>query len=406
MGSLPRLSVITPSFNQGKYLAHTIESVLNQEYPNVEHIIVDGMSTDETLSVLARYPHLRVVREPDRGPADAITKGFRLATGDIHSFLNSDDTYLPGALHRVAREIDPRRGRHVVMGRCQYVDEQGRPLALEHPWLPNPSSRRVLEVWKGNCIPQPATFWTGEAGQYCGPLDEREDLVFDYDFMCRLSRRHRFHSIDQVLATYRLHPCSKSCVSLPRDISKRSIQVSRRYWGSPIHPQYWLLSLSLVRTTIAAPLRVRMKRLLRQFGILHRHSPLTVMWHSFTGMHPDGGVGPRFLTDIRIGPEHRALRLEGVSVAGNRLSPKQIRVYINGERVSGHWETWGDRFFLTVPLRGISPGVHQLEVRCRSVFIPHEYGKTGDFRPLSFRLCGLELVGQSETDTSLHLPAA
>src|SRR5262249_38985917 len=143
-----------------------VESVRSQGYPNLEHIVVDNASSDETPEVLARYPHLRVVREKDRGQADAVNKGFRLATGDVLAFLNCDDTYLPGALHRVAQEIDSRNGRHVVVGRCVYVDEHDTPTGLEHP-SGVVGQRRVLEVWKVHCVPQPATFWTREAWQCC-----------------------------------------------------------------------------------------------------------------------------------------------------------------------------------------------------------------------------------------------
>src|SRR2546423_4123289 len=129
----PRISVVTSSYNQGKFIGRTIESVLAQDYPNLEHIVVDGMSTDDTPAVLARYPHLKVIREPDSGQSEAINKGFRLATGDIFCFLNSDDTFLPDALHRVAQEIDPAQGRHVVMGRCAYIDEEDVPNRIEHP---------------------------------------------------------------------------------------------------------------------------------------------------------------------------------------------------------------------------------------------------------------------------------
>ena len=96
MPTSPRISVVTCSYNQGAFLARTLESVLGQAYPNLEHIVVDGMSSDGTPQVLERYPHLRVIREPDRGQSDAINKGFRLATGEIFCFLNSDDTLEPG----------------------------------------------------------------------------------------------------------------------------------------------------------------------------------------------------------------------------------------------------------------------------------------------------------------------
>src|SRR5262245_2614541 len=94
----PRISIVTPSFNQARYIGKTIESVSAQRYPDVEHIVIDGGSRDGTLDVLAGHPHLRVISEPDRGHADAVNKGFRLATGEIWAFLNSDDTLVPGAL--------------------------------------------------------------------------------------------------------------------------------------------------------------------------------------------------------------------------------------------------------------------------------------------------------------------
>src|SRR5262245_22533062 len=204
MPDLPRISVVTSSYNQGRFLARTIDSVLAQDYPDLEHIVVDGLSTDDTPAVLARYPHLRVLCERDCGQADAINKGFRLATGHLFCFLNSDDTLCPGALHRVARELDPARGRHIVQGRCNYIDEDDRPTGEEHP-SQSCGHLRMLQVWKTHCVPQPATFWTREVWQRCGPMDEALHLALDYDLFCRFSRHYRFHFLDQVLASYRLH---------------------------------------------------------------------------------------------------------------------------------------------------------------------------------------------------------
>ena len=123
---LSKISIITPSFNQGSFIETTILSVLEQGYPNFEHIIVDGGSTDDTLAMLARYPHLTVISEPDQGQAEAVNKGLRRASGEIIGWLNSDDTYYPGALAGAAETIDPAKGIYVAMGRCAYIDEAGK----------------------------------------------------------------------------------------------------------------------------------------------------------------------------------------------------------------------------------------------------------------------------------------
>src|SRR3984893_5953654 len=209
MVTAPRISIVTSSYNQARFIARTIESVLAQDYPNVEHIVVDGMSTDGTADVLARFPHLTVIREPDRGQADAINKGFRAATGQIFGFLNSDDTLEPGALRSVADAIAPVKGGAIVRGRSRFIDEEDRFIGVEHRSAFE-SHRRVLEIWKGHCLPQPSTFWTREVWDACGPLHVDEPLMLDYDLFCRSSRRYTFHRIDRVLANSRLHTRSKT----------------------------------------------------------------------------------------------------------------------------------------------------------------------------------------------------
>ncbi len=401
MAPLPRISVVTPSFNQGRFVAQTIDSVLAQGYPNLEHIVVDGMSTDETPAVLARYPHLIVIREPDRGQADAINKGFRAARGEILCFLNSDDTFLPGALHRVALEIDPARGRHVVVGRCLFTDEYGRSLGMEHDWKPVITRRRVLEPWKGNCIPQPATFWTAEAWRQCGPVDDEENLVFDYDFMCRLSRPYRFHAIDQVLATYRLHRDSKTCSSRSQEVLQRSIGVSRRYWGSPLGGQYWRLSLSRLRVPLRSHAWPALKRWLRRLGLRNRQSPvkspLTRVWDDFTGQHADGAVGPTFRTTLLLIAGQRELHLRGKAPRSGLPAPDEIRLELDGALLPCNRLDRGGEFLIRASLDGYALGQHELTVRSRPVVIPHDYLGDGDFRLLGFRLEALTPAGGAES---------
>jgi glycosyltransferase involved in cell wall biosynthesis len=442
VGNLPKISVVTCSFNQGAFIGRTIDSVLAQDYPRLEHVVVDGMSADDTPAVLARYPHLRVIRESDRGQADALNKGFRAATGDVLCFLNSDDTLAPGALWRVAAEIDPSRGRHVVMGRCRFIDEHDRFLGREHPWAFH-GHRRVLEVWKGHCLPQPAVFWTRQVWQRCGPLDEEEHLVLDYDLFCRFSRYYQFHLVDQVLANYRLHSRSKTCSADEQHVLKEAVRISRKYWGSPTRRLYWRLLASYARSRLdrrgrahdlfqqgrqawrdgrplAALARVTGAALLgpdvvsavallpalarrapgwfdrlgmaRRFQTRRVH-PSTRAWLAFDGMHADGWVGPVFAVPLRVGPGERRLHLEGSTDVGHLPEPLEVEAELDGRPLGRQHVGRRQDFVVTFPLGAVGPGLYRLRLVANAFVSHHAYRGTQDFRPLSFRLRQLRLTG-------------
>jgi len=234
----PRISIITPSFNQGRFIEATIMSVLQQGYPNLEHIIVDGGSSDGTLAILARYPHLTVISEPDRGQAEAVNKGLRRARGDIIGWLNSDDTYYPGALAGAAATIDPAKGIFIAMGRCAYIDEDGEPTGAEHPSAFS-SHQRVVAIWKGYTIPNPAVFFHRNVYEECGGLDESLYFALDYDLFCRYTSRFAITVVDRIWATYRLHQSAKTSEQNQGELLEKSLQVSRRYWGHPGSRQWW-----------------------------------------------------------------------------------------------------------------------------------------------------------------------
>jgi glycosyltransferase involved in cell wall biosynthesis len=442
MPTSPRISVVTCSYNQGEYIGRTIDSVLAQDYPNLEHIVVDGMSTDDTVRVLERYPHLKVIREKDRGQADAINKGFRAATGDIWCFLNSDDTFLPGALERVAREIDPARGRHVVMGRCRFIDEHDRFTGIEHPSAFE-SHRRVLEIWKGHYLPQPAIFWTPEVWRRCGPLNENEQLLLDYDLFCRFSKEYRFHCIDQPLATYRLHAQSKTCSVSDRERLLGSVKVSRRYWGPPTRPLYWQLQLSWVLHRLNRPRRAlallergraawrkwnlpaaalfgaagallgpdvltdvyllprlqpRFQRVVRRALRLLRLGgakglrPETLAWRDFTALHRDGWVGPTLITTVECGARPSHLELSGQVAFG--LKPQQcvLTLFVDGGVVAVELVPQQRRFAVRVPLPPLTAGTHEVKVVARAFAVLDDELYNGDYRPLAFKLDRLELT--------------
>lgn len=124
----PKISIVTPSFNYGKFIEDAILSVYYQDYPNYEHIIVDGGSTDNTLETLRRYPHLRWVSEPDQGQADALNKGFRMASGELIAWLNADDYFLPGAFSTIANYAKQYLEHGVFFGSFYFVDKNGKYL--------------------------------------------------------------------------------------------------------------------------------------------------------------------------------------------------------------------------------------------------------------------------------------
>jgi len=239
----PRITIITPSFNQGRYIEATIRSVLDQGYPELEHIVIDGGSTDDTLEILGRYPHLTVISEPDRGQADAVNKGLRLASGEIIGWLNSDDTYYPGALADAAETIDPAGGVFIAMGRCAYIDEEGRPTGAEHPSA-FASHQRVVEIWKGYTIPNPAVFFHRTVYETCGGLDESLYFALDYDLFCRYTARFPITVVDRLWATYRLHRSAKTSEQSQGELLEKSLEVSRRYWGEAGSISWWRYRLS------------------------------------------------------------------------------------------------------------------------------------------------------------------
>jgi glycosyltransferase involved in cell wall biosynthesis len=210
MREQPKISIVTPSFNQGKFIDQNIQSVLAQNYPDFEHIIIDGGSSDGTIDVLKKHPHLKWISEPDRGQAHALNKGFQMAQGEVIGWLNSDDSYLPGTFELVVRALDKSQGRWVVMGDVEMIDESGKRVTV----LQNRPKeiRELLRFWDPDlrAVHQPGVFFYREILNDIGLLDETLYFAMDYDLWLRTRRKFAFHRVDAVFARYRLHGSSKS----------------------------------------------------------------------------------------------------------------------------------------------------------------------------------------------------
>jgi glycosyltransferase involved in cell wall biosynthesis len=214
MARKPRITIVTPSFNQASYLEQTISSVLKQNYSNLEYIVIDGGSTDGSVEIIRKFQHSIAywVSEKDRGQAHAINKGLERATGDIIAYLNSDDFYLDGTLQRVADYFVSRPEVDLIHGRCRIVDEGGAKIREQVG-----SITRYEEMidpwdvwWRGLYFVQPEVFWTRRIMDRIGLLREDLHWVLDYDYWLRILRAGgAVGYVDYELAAFRHHPNQK-----------------------------------------------------------------------------------------------------------------------------------------------------------------------------------------------------
>ena len=236
MTKLPKISIITPSYNQAPFIERTIKSVLDQNYPDLEYLVIDGRSTDGTVDILRRYEHrLKWISEKDEGQADAINKGSNSSTGDIIAYLNSDDVYEQGALLRVAEYFAAHPKAMWLTGKCRIIDEHDRAIrgmitAYKNFLLRHYSYGMLLVT---NPISQPATFWRRGLVQEFGLFDKNEHLVMDYEYWLRIGRRYHPAILDGYLARFRVHGRAKT-VSTNFSNFKQELAVSKKYSRSRI----------------------------------------------------------------------------------------------------------------------------------------------------------------------------
>ncbi len=212
MPDLPLVSIITPSYNQGQFLEATICSVLEQDYPRLEYIVIDGGSTDDSPQILAGYASRLAYWEsqPDRGQAHAINKGLQRARGDFLGWLNSDDVLLPGVVSRAVQVFTQFPQVEVVYGRLERIDANGK--LLPTPPLPKDSVDFDLSQVLGECVVnQPGSFWRRAAMERVGLLDDGLHYSLDYEYWIRLALAgSQFMHLPEVVARFRLSSGSKT----------------------------------------------------------------------------------------------------------------------------------------------------------------------------------------------------
>lgn len=204
----PLVSIVTPSFNQARFLEATIRSVLEQDYPRLEYIIVDGGSTDGSLEIIAKYAGRLAwwISEPDKGQTEAINKGFAHARGEIFAWLNSDDIYRPGTVRAAAGYLREHAEVGLVYGDANYMDEAGRVIG-KFP-AAQTDYRRLRQGYVH--IPQQAAFFRADLWRAVGPLDPSFYFAMDYDLWLRIAARAEIRYVPQTWANFRLHASGKT----------------------------------------------------------------------------------------------------------------------------------------------------------------------------------------------------
>ena len=424
----PLISIVTPSYNQAAFIRETLQSLVDQDYGNLEVIIQDGGSTDGAVEIAREfvdsYPHIFCLYvEKDDGQADALNRGFARARGEILGFLNSDDTLYPKCLHRVAEEIAPESGRLIVMGRCLFTGEDSPYVGVEHP-AEYVSHFDHLAIWKRgfNSIPQPSVFWHRQVWSECGGFDANEQHALDYDLFCRFSQRYTFHRVDELWSTYRMHPVSKSAQSSELEVLQLSIAVSRKYWGSWLKPLRWRCELShwlhthhhhdqarhharlceqaaradrpgtaffeFWRTALHSPKMAR-DRLLAAWLVNKRAHVLQKLLRpspQFTDQYGDGWIGPIYRTTLAVSENAGQLTITLQHLPRNSFQIVEAKLLINQKEICHHDCEQSETFELTADVKRYRKRTIGIEIKCNNSFSPHLLDGSEDKRKLSLQL--------------------
>ncbi len=261
----PRISIVTPSYNQGEFIEATLRSVLLQNYPNLEYFIMDGGSSDESVNIIRRYePWLsRWVSEPDRGQSHAINKGLDQGTGVIFAWLNSDDMLLPDALWRVAKAYQKQPEAAAWVGTCHLIRADGRIIKSEAPRGLNRDS--LADWFYGGFFFQPSCFFSAQVWQTIGGVDESLKFAMDVDLALRLAEQGEYVKLPDALSAAIIHDDAKTQALRPEMHAEiMYVQIKYGYDDLAFKRLRRLLDATVEQERRRSRLTVRLKRLLRR----------------------------------------------------------------------------------------------------------------------------------------------
>lgn len=226
MADLPTIAIVTPSFQHGRYLEWTLRSVLLQEFPKLEYVVMDGGSTDETREILPRYAgRLSYVESAkDGGQADAVARGFAHTRGEIMAYLNSDDVLAPGALEFVGRYFADNPGVDAVYSHRAFINEDG---FVDSYWILPAHSNELMKRW--DYIPQETCFWRRRIYDAVGGIDPAFQFALDYDLFVRFMERGKMQRVNRFLGAFRRHAASKTAALLEGKVHPEIERVRKQH---------------------------------------------------------------------------------------------------------------------------------------------------------------------------------
>ncbi|MCE5308261.1 MAG: glycosyltransferase [Acidobacteriales bacterium] len=389
----PIVTIVTPSYNQAQFIRATIESVLSQDYPHIEHIIMDGGSTDGTASIVKEYAsRLTWISEKDRGQSHAINKGFRMARGEIVSWLNSDDIILPGAVSKAvaAMQRDPCLG--AVYGEGYQIDEAGR-VKCRFPWT------EPFNLWKLvyvlDYILQQTVYFKKSVVADLGYLDESLHWGMDWDLFVRIGERHPIAYIPELMGAIREYDAAKSFAGGRKRFAE-IVRLIRKHGGKRYPPAYFFYGLGtydkICRDWIDRAFSGRVQPISRLLG--HAVSLVCTrgiqhVYRESQGWYSDGWAGRcvhYMIPPLRGG----VLEVRGKLPDLGGLLPRQtIRLFAEGRELAQSTFGPGDFRILTDVPGDMQDRVLRLRLEAARHFVPGSSGPAADPRKLCYMLDGI-----------------
>ena len=403
----PLVTVVTPSYNQGHFIRATIESVLSQDYPNLEYIIMDGGSTDETASVAKDYAsRLTFISEKDRGQSHAINKGFHIAKGSILAWLNSDDLYLPGSTRTAVEALSRNPGAGAIYGEGYLIDRSGEN-STRFPCT------EAFNLWKlahlSDYILQQTVYFRKDVLDEVGLLDEDLHYTMDWDLLIRIGMKYPLEHVPEFMGCLREYPEAKSFAGGKRRIRELG-NMLQRHTGMRISPGYvvygldtyhqiWCGQVERLFTPRLKPVSTKLQSVIRLCAGLIIGRTI----RNSQGLYSDGWAGPRLR--YMLPPGSGQFMIEGSLPNCRPLHGQKLNVTANG-RLLGEFELPFGDFQLTVPLPpALDRQLLHLRIEASRSFMPGSFTLQGDRRRLAYLFKSIRFAKTSPQTGALAVPA-